>query len=159
MKILRLEAAIEEKKLQRELDRLDALAIRADAVESLEELELSEHLAREAFERKRNIARKPKYEFLLWLAAKTDIKSAMEATWPGKPETLHGRNNRGDRSAPTEQCEGSERTERCEFLLVLFSDAKPDAVCRMLDAHELPLGLKKSGDPLRLERISLSRIS
>lgn len=130
MRIFRLRSSLPEKELLEGLDSLDGVAVRSDAVGSLEELKLADHLAKDAFSKKENIARKMRYEFLLWLSGKTDIKSAMRGTKPdGK-----------------------------EFLVVVFSDAKEDAVCRLLEAKELPLKLKKDGDPLRLERISLSRI-
>jgi hypothetical protein len=43
-----------------------------------------------------------------------------------------------------------------EFLVIVFSDSRD--VAKRLDGKGLPLGLKKDGEPLELERISLSRI-
>jgi tRNA threonylcarbamoyladenosine modification (KEOPS) complex Cgi121 subunit len=87
----------------------------------MEEIELAYHLAKKSFAGKKNIARKFKYEFLLWLSGTRDIKNAMKKTAPekGKP-----------------------------FLLIVFSGQMKG---------EKP-ALKKTADPLRLERISLSRI-
>lgn len=76
--------------LDEELDGLDAVAVKESAVESMEELELAYHLARKTFAGKKNIARKFKYEFLLWLSGTRDIKNAMKKTAPeeGKPFLL-----------------------------------------------------------------------
>ncbi len=101
----------------------DAIAIRPDAVQSMEEIELAYHLAQEAFRKKRNIAKKLRYEFLLWLSGTRDIKNAMRRTKPGK-----------------------------EFLLIVFSEESIEA----LGGKEAKL--KRKGEPLALERISLSRI-
>ena len=137
MRIFRLKRGLDAKSLHHELDKIDAIALRCSAASSVEEFELARHLAETSFKNKKNIARSMRYEFLLWLSGKTDIKSAMKASEPdGK-----------------------------EFFVVVFSDAKPetgnripDTVCRMLSAEMLPLCLKKEADPLALERISLSRI-
>ncbi|MEW6036147.1 MAG: KEOPS complex subunit Cgi121 [Candidatus Micrarchaeota archaeon] len=130
MRYLRVRSLLDPGELRKRLDKLDAVAIRPSLAESAEELELAAHLAVGSFERKTNVARQLRYEFLLWLSAKTDIKSAMEASAP-----------KGE-----------------EFLLCIFSDTKPETACRMLDATKLPLGLKEKGEPLALERISLSRL-
>ena len=47
---------------------------------SLEELKLAYHLAEDAFRNKKNIAKKVKLEFLLWLCGTRDIKNALEKT-------------------------------------------------------------------------------
>jgi len=60
----------------------DAIAIRKDLVDSEEEIMLAYHLAELSFKNKNNIARKFKYEFLLWLTGKTDIKSALAVSEP-----------------------------------------------------------------------------
>jgi tRNA threonylcarbamoyladenosine modification (KEOPS) complex Cgi121 subunit len=70
------------------LEGLDAVAIRPDAAESMEELRLAHHLAKRSFENKRNIAKKFKFEFLLWLSGTRDIKNAMKRTSPGEGECL-----------------------------------------------------------------------
>ena len=66
----------------RDIENLDGVAVRADAVECYEELELAYHLAKRSFERKRNIAKKFKYEFLLWLSGTRDIRNAVRKTAP-----------------------------------------------------------------------------
>ncbi|MFH0737296.1 MAG: hypothetical protein V1827_01450 [Candidatus Micrarchaeota archaeon] len=130
MRILRIQSGLGLTELMRKLDGLDAVALREGIASSKEEFELADHLAKSAFSKKTNIARQLRYEFLLWISGKTDIKSAMAETSP----------------------------EKNEFFVVVFSDAKPDAVCRMLEAKELPLRLNKNAEALAIERISLSRI-
>lgn len=108
---------------------MDAIAISASSAGSKDEIDLALCLAENAFAKKTNIARKLKYEFILWLAGRRDIKSAMEATCPREGE---------------------------EFFVAIFSGRK-DALGK-IGAKKLPLALKKKADPLRLEKISLSRI-
>jgi tRNA threonylcarbamoyladenosine modification (KEOPS) complex Cgi121 subunit len=60
----------------------DALAVSLATVNSEEEIRLAQALAERAFKNKTNIAKKFKYEFLLWLTGKTDIKSALAAATP-----------------------------------------------------------------------------
>ena len=125
MRVFRVESSLGTEELHRSLEELDAVAVRPGMAESLEELELAFHLARSAFDKKKNIARKLRYEFLLWLSGTRDISSAMKRTAPdGK-----------------------------EFLLIVFSGSKPPAGFKLKET-----GLGRHGDPLRLERISLSRI-
>lgn len=123
--MLRLESRLRAEELQRHLEDIDGVAVRPELVKSIEELELSNHLAKKAFQNRKNIARKFKYEFLLWLSGTRDIKNAIKKTAPGG-----------------------------EFLLILFSDYD----ISKLKAKEKKLNLKKTADPLALERISLSRI-
>jgi|WetSurMetagenome_2_1015567.scaffolds.fasta_scaffold143229_3 tRNA threonylcarbamoyladenosine modification (KEOPS) complex Cgi121 subunit len=131
MRILRVMCGMKPDALRAALDDLDAVAIMPDVAESVDEYELAHHLAKSSFEKKTNIARSMRFEFLLWLCGKTDIKSAMKETAP--------------------------REEDGGFILAVFSDAQNESVCRKLEARELPLGLKEKGEPLALERISLSR--
>ena len=56
----------------------DAVLISREKVKSSEELELAYLLAEKSFRNKKNIAKKFKYEFLLWLSGKTDINSAIK---------------------------------------------------------------------------------
>lgn len=126
MRIFRLRSSLPEKELHERLDSLDAVAV--SSIGSQEEARLAHYLAKSAFSKKKNIARQIRYEFLLWLSGKTDIKSAMKSTKPdGK-----------------------------QFFVIVFSDSKD--IAKKLDAKELALGLKKKGEALDLERISLSRI-
>ncbi len=62
----------------------EELVIDPARVASEEELELAHLLARDAFRKKRNVAKQFRYEFLLWLSGKTDIKSALR--WAGHPK-------------------------------------------------------------------------
>jgi tRNA threonylcarbamoyladenosine modification (KEOPS) complex Cgi121 subunit len=106
--------------LPSELDEEECAQINKESVESMEEIKLAYHLSRAAFKNKTNIAKKLKYEFLLWLAHTRDIKNAMKKTAPKKGKTL----------------------------LVLFSG----------EINRKNAKLKENADPLRLEKISLSRI-
>jgi len=107
----------------------DALLLNPDIVKSSEELELAKKLADDSFSKK-NIAKKFKYEFLLWLTGKTDIKSAMKSSYPENPKNM---------------------------LLVVFKGS-PEKIIKTLKAAKKPLKLKKNAEPLDIERISLSRI-
>lgn len=88
MRVFRVESGLSMERLYEALDKLDAVALRPDAVESLEEVELAFHLAKKAFENKKNIAKKLKYEFLLWLSGTRDISSAIKRTSPKGKEFL-----------------------------------------------------------------------
>ncbi len=134
MRFFRVASGLAPAELCTALGRLDAVAIRCGAVESADELRLAWHLAQKAVAEKRNIARNPACEFMLWLAGRGDIDSAFRELSP----------------------RGGER----EFFVVVFSDAGRERVLRELGAgtRVLAPGLKASGEPLALEKISLSRI-
>ncbi len=66
----------------------DAVALREDVVKSEEEIKLAYHLAELSFKNGKNIAKKFKYEFLLWLTGKTDIKSALSVSEPKGKECI-----------------------------------------------------------------------
>lgn len=132
MRFLRVKSPLGPAGLCEALGRLDAVAVRTGAAASEEEFGLAAHLAERSFAEKTNIAKKPAYEFLLWLAGKTDISSAMKELSPKEGEN--------------------------EFFVVVFSDAEQNEILRELNAKELPPGLTARGEPLALERISLSRI-
>ncbi len=102
------------------LEEEDYVQISKKSVESMEEIKLAYHLSLTAFKNKKNIAKKLKYEFLLWLAHTRDIKNAMKKTAPEKGGTL----------------------------LILFSG----------EINRKNAKLKEKAEPLRLEKISLSRI-
>ena len=131
MQIYRLKSEMNSKDLCKELDQIDAIAISTSFVQSLEEIKLAHHLAESAFSRKKNIGRKLKYEFLLWLAGKRDIKSAMEITTPKEGE---------------------------DFFVVLFSHLPEKEILKRLKARKKKNSLVKDGEAIALERISLSRI-
>ncbi len=59
-----------------------AIAVSPAAVSSMEEVQLAYVLAKKAFESGKNIAKKFKFEFLLWLTGRTDINSALNAAAP-----------------------------------------------------------------------------
>ncbi|MFH0885341.1 MAG: hypothetical protein V1861_06545 [Candidatus Micrarchaeota archaeon] len=132
MRVLRLRCDVKPDALRLALDSLDAVAVRPGLAESMEEFELAHHLAKASFEKKRNIARNMRIEFLLWLSGKTDIRSAI--------------------------LEATPRSGDGEFFVAVFSDTDIEAVCRKLEAKKLPLSLRNEGEPLALERISLSRV-
>jgi len=133
VKVIRIFSYVKPKRLLQLLPE-DAVILDAKKVRSMEELELAEILAKDAFGRHRNIAKKFRYEFLLWLAGKTDIKSALEFLLPKSREML---------------------------LVILNSGEKIIAqknLLKKLNAIRKPSKLKRRAKPLDLERISLSRI-
>jgi len=147
MKVLALRTELSGKKLEEALVSFDAILVERTLVRSIEEIHLAEHLAKRAFEKKKNIAKKMKYEFLLWLTGKTDLASAFRIAKP-----------KGD-----------------EMMLIVFSGDEKD-ILKALDAkletmwakptslpgaRHLRAGnpqLETQADPLELERISLSRV-
>ncbi|MFH2100821.1 MAG: KEOPS complex subunit Cgi121 [Candidatus Micrarchaeota archaeon] len=128
MIVLKASSSLSAEEIEGLLIDEEAVAIRPDCVQSDEELMLALHLASDAFEKKRNIAKKLKYEFLLWLSGKTDIRRALKAT-------------------------GAESGK--DFLLVFL---KGGMDLNKLKIREKPLNMKKKAEPLALERISLGRI-
>ncbi len=132
MEFARIRTALRGRELHRRLDQLDAVAVSPAAAGSEEELRLAAHLAGKALAGGKNIAKAERYEFLLWLAGKRDIRSAMEATSP----------QRGER----------------DIVVVWFSRTSEEEVLRRLEAEDLSIGLPEEGEPLRIERISLSRL-
>ena len=70
-------ACYDEKKIPE-----DALAVSMNAARTEEETRLAQALAERSFAAGTNIEKKFKYEFLLWLTGKTDIKSALAAATP-----------------------------------------------------------------------------
>ena len=130
MRVLRIKTDLKGTELFKALDGLDAVAVKEGCVGSLEEIELANHLAVSAMDKKTNIARSLRYEFLLWLSGKTDIKSAFKETGP----------------------------DSNEFIVVSFSDKQEEEVVGHLKGDPQDLRLKEKADPLALERISLSRV-
>jgi len=133
VKVIRIFSYVKPERLLQLLPE-HAVILDAKKVHSMEELELAEILAKDAFRRHRNIAKKFRYEFLLWLAGKTDIKSALEFLSPKGREML---------------------------LVILNSGEKIIAqknLLKKLNAIRKPARLKRRAKPLDLERISLSRI-
>lgn len=101
------------------LDEADGIAIRPDCVKSQEEIELAHHLAWKAIESGKNIARKMKYEFLLFVSGTRDIRNAIKKTKVDEGE---------------------------EFLLVLFSGDVPAGMEMLklsLRKDAMPLDLER----------------
>ena len=122
-----MKSDIAKERMRALMDEIDAIAIKSDTVRSREELELAYHLAKKSFKNKKNIARSLRYEFLLWLTGKNDIKSAMEMSAPKEGEFL---TNAG----------------REDFLLVVFADERKmsdNEIAGMFEAEILPFGLNK----------------
>lgn len=123
-------------KAKLEEPELSVLIIKAELVKSIEELKLAEYLTNRAFADKKNIATKYKYEFLLWLCGKSDIKRAIEVTKPKENE---------------------------EALLIIINDNDQQAARKILINAKIKI-INETGDltneasALALERISLSRI-
>jgi len=135
MRILRVSCPMKPDALKAALEMLDAAAVRPGLAQSTMEFELAHHLAKSAFAKKTNIARSMRTEFLLWLSGKTDIRSAILETVPRETGGKGG-----------------------GFFVAVFSDADDETVCRKLGAKMLSPALRKEGEPLALERISLSRV-
>ncbi|NYZ77684.1 hypothetical protein H0O02_05230 [Candidatus Micrarchaeota archaeon] len=129
MNVLRISATGQINALEKLLPE-NALLLDGEKVRSSEELELAELLAKDAFAKRSNMARRFRYEFLLWLAGKTDIKSALASFGASQP---------------------------ADMLLVVFG-GEASAVAKKLDADKKQLNLEKTAEPLALERISLGRI-
>jgi tRNA threonylcarbamoyladenosine modification (KEOPS) complex Cgi121 subunit len=113
-------------------DEEGAVAIGTGSARSLEELQLALHLAERSFGNRTNVAKKLKFEFLLWLTGRTDIRSAMEIAAP--------------------EAGG-------EILAVIFSGRGSGALAKKFRAMGARNAkLEKNAQPLALERISLSRL-
>lgn len=108
----------------------DALLLNPKKINSTDELFLAERLTKDAFMEKRNIAKREEKEFLLWIAAGTNISSAFKEYSFESPKNL---------------------------LLVSFANTKQE-LKNLFKIEEKPLKLKKKATPLEVERISLSRI-
>jgi len=128
MRIFVIETETAGKTLHAALDKLDAVAVK-DGM-TIEEFELANHLAKRAFENRTNIARIYRYEFLLWLSGKRDIKSAMKETEPSE----------------------------IRFVVAVFSDSGEKEVLSALGAKRVENKIISKAEPLALERISLSRV-
>ncbi|MBU0590846.1 hypothetical protein KKF81_00455 [Candidatus Micrarchaeota archaeon] len=129
MQIARLTGSVRIDELDKIIQGLDAVAINPDLIESLDEIDLAYHLAKASFDNNKNIGKKLKYEFLLWLSCTRDIKNALKKTAPHSTK---------------------------DFILIMFS-GKFALVHKMIGKKK-PLKLKKKGSPTRLEKISLARI-
>src|SRR3989338_1840783 len=115
MILLFIEYSIEITRALKVCDGFDALLINPPVINSWQELQLSEFLAKKSFADGNNIADKFKYEFLLWLTGKRDIKSSMIV---------------------------SEPKEKTAFLIFFRSKEKNDLI-KFLSAKEIAFNLKK----------------
>lgn len=129
MRVSRVSTTLEMDDVEGLLAEEDAVVLRPDCVSSCEELELAALLAGKSIRNGANIANSRKYEFLLWVSGKTDIRSALHWAAPRSPK---------------------------DMLLVVLSGGK--GIKRRLGAYGMPHGLCRKAEPLALERISLSRL-
>jgi len=105
------------------------LLLNPKKLNSEQELLLAEKLTKNAIEEKRNLAKKPEKEFLLWLTAKKDISSALKEYGFQTPKQL---------------------------LLISFQKTKAQLI-KLFQLTETKLTLKKKATQLEIEKISLSR--
>jgi len=105
------------------------LILNPKKLNSEQELLLAEELTKSAIKEKRNLAKKPEKEFLLWLAAKKDISSALKEYGFQTPK---------------------------QILIISFKKTKQQ-LKRLFQLTETKLTLKKKATPLEMEQISLSR--
>jgi tRNA threonylcarbamoyladenosine modification (KEOPS) complex Cgi121 subunit len=130
MEMTAIRSNIKGKELEDALVGIDAVVIDPNLVKSIEEIKLAEYLAKKSFENKNNIAKRLKYEFLLWVTGKTDLKSAFKIANP----------------------------KNKDMILIVFSGDKK-RIIEKLKAKTQDSKLKtRLADPLDIERISLSRI-
>ncbi len=126
-----LSYAVDDSEALEIVGRFDALLFKLGLVKSREEILLADFLAKKFTAEGKSIARKFKYEFLLWLTGKKDIRSAFECSAPSGGKAL----------------------------LILFDASKKKSLMAALGAKILKNNLEraKRAQPLDLERISLSR--
>ncbi len=105
------------------------LLLNPKKVNSEQELLLAEKLTQNTIKEKRNLAKKPEKEFLLWLSAKKDISSALNEYGFQTPK---------------------------ELILISFKKTKAQLL-KQFHLKETKLKLKMKATPLEVERISLSR--
>ncbi len=128
MLMKRISSDLELNEIFRILEDKNALIISPGYVKSWEEVELAFHLAERSIRKGRNISRKFKYEFLLWLCGRRDIKTAMERSKPKNPDDM------------------------------IFLSFDNELFLKKMGASENSFDLKKKAAPLNLEMISLSRL-
>jgi tRNA threonylcarbamoyladenosine modification (KEOPS) complex Cgi121 subunit len=122
---------LSREELEKKARKEGVLPINPKKVNSEEELLLADALAIAAMKEGRNIAKKEEAEFLLWLSAKTNIKSAFKAY--------------------------SFKTPK-ELLLISLNEkhSKP-LLLELFRIKEEKPGPSKAATPKEIERISLSR--
>ncbi len=105
------------------------LLLNPKKLNSEQELFLAEKLTNNAIKEKRNLAKKQEKEFILWLAAKKDISSALKEYGFQTPKQL---------------------------VLISFKKTKQQII-KQFQLKETKPKLRKKATPLQIERISLSR--
>lgn len=130
MLITKISFKIPIEEAMKEITGFKAVLVNVELVHSSKEIELASYLTKKSFEKKANIANDPKLEFLLWLSAKKDIKSALTKVKPIDGNAI---------------------------LIVLDNPGDKDRILEMIKAKENKFEAEKV-DNLRLEEISLSRI-
>lgn len=108
------------------------LLLNPKKVASVQSLRLAEYLAKKSIKQKRNISKKNHLEFLLWVAGKKDIRSAIE-------DMLFEDKN--------------------DILAVGLDKKKFERGIKRILFRKLRLDLPNDAEPKELERIALSRIS
>lgn len=111
------------------LKNRDVLALHPGKIQSREEIELAQTLAKKSFKQKTNIATQFRFEFLLWLSGTRDIQKALKE---------FGAKDLGD--------------------TLLVSWKNPKRLLQKLNSKQKKLNLKREADWQALERIALSRI-
>lgn len=130
MIFLRGSSKLSKNELLKLAERTSTLLLNPKKINSEEELFLAEKLSKSAAKEKRNLAKKQEKEFLLWLAGKKDISSALK--------------------------EYSFTTPK-DILLISFKSTKP-RLKTLFKLTEKKPSLKKKATKLQIEKISLSRI-
>jgi tRNA threonylcarbamoyladenosine modification (KEOPS) complex Cgi121 subunit len=120
---------LKKEELLRLAEKESVLILNPKKLNSEQELLLAEKLAQSAIKENRNLAKKPEKEFLLWLAAKKDISSALSEYGFQTPK---------------------------QMLLISFKKPKQQLI-KQFHLKETKLKLRKKATPLEIERISLSR--
>lgn len=82
VKLLKINSKSSFDDVLKELDKTNSVAIDSSFVSSLEELNLALYLAKKSISKKKNISNQLRFEFLLYLSGKTDLKSAFSITKP-----------------------------------------------------------------------------
>jgi tRNA threonylcarbamoyladenosine modification (KEOPS) complex Cgi121 subunit len=125
-------SGLSREELEKKAKEEGILLLNPKKINSEEELLLAAALAKSAIRQKRSIAKKEEVEFLLWLSAKTNIKSAQE-----------------------EYLSGSAK----QILLVSLKKGKTkQELLSEFKIREQNPKLKKKATAQEIERISLSRL-
>ena len=127
----KITSSLSVERINKILENEEAVVISSSIIELEFQIKLADYLSKSSFELKTNIANKFKYEFLLWLTGKRDIKSAMAVSLP----------------------KGSD-----ELFIVIFEDKSAKKILSTISAKPEKSILKKHFDSIRLDNISTSRV-